>query len=274
MCFSVCIAHFMRTLHPKIAAGCAKQFDEDMLRDLAHLITGRESELSERAVTVAHLPVRLGGIGLFSQEALAPYAAVASLVLSMGVLQERSSAVGSGGGGSGGGGGGGSSGYAVCDALKEEYVEYVELCANTLSVQPADLLSLLPREAAHLQKKMLEVVHEVAWQKHFDSLDKFDRVRSLEACGKLSRGWLQAPPTAPPLVLSDEAVRYGLRRILLDEFPDVTQASRVCRYCNLTDSAYHHLQCSKTRPQHHPSHLCVQVPGAWHCVQHHSQGPS
>jgi hypothetical protein len=126
--------------------------------------------------------------------------------------------------------------------VEEDYDEYIKLCAGKLDVLPVDMLKWDQYVAGHMQKKLMDAVHEEAWAKFFQKLDSFDRVRILEACGKISRSWLQALPTARPLVLNDATVRYGLRRLLMDGFLEIVSPSKTC-VCNKTDSAYHHMAC-------------------------------
>ena len=86
LCFAPRLNHLIRTLHPEVVREGCRAFDKALMVALERT-TG--CPLLEHSVTMAQLPIRMGGLGLFSQEVLSPFAFGASFALSRQVLLDR-----------------------------------------------------------------------------------------------------------------------------------------------------------------------------------------
>jgi hypothetical protein len=106
-------------------------------------------------------------------------------------------------------------------------------------------LDLAESSSEHMQKKCVEVVHEVQWLHLYQSLSDSDRKRLLDNAGRFGRAWMFALPTSPVTTLTDAQVRYGLRCALLDPLLEVQSTTNVCE-CGQHDGPMHHLGCANT----------------------------
>eukprot|EP00300_Choanocystis_sp_HF-7_P020145 c20521_g1_i2.p1 GENE.c20521_g1_i2~~c20521_g1_i2.p1 ORF type:complete len:288 (+),score=18.31 c20521_g1_i2:532-1395(+) len=89
-CFFPTFNHFLRSMHPDVTAGGSRAFD-NVITDVVQEWFG---SLPEHGSGLIRLPVRLGGLGLVSQEQIREVCYGASFVLSQGVLRERGMGLG------------------------------------------------------------------------------------------------------------------------------------------------------------------------------------
>ena len=162
-CCFPCMVHLLRSQHPTVSLEGATDFDRAVEDALARWV----GPLSEAARVVAHLPTRLGGLGMFRQATLGSVAAGASFVLSHGFLRERGSPLSE----------------RQCNRMRG----CVKVCADNLNLQTDDLLAVEEWKNPHLQRRAAEVLHERAWDALFKSLDFEKRRRLLESSSPLAR---------------------------------------------------------------------------------------
>jgi hypothetical protein len=274
----------IRTLNPSSIHDECEQFDQQVIKCLEKIVydsvVESESQLNQTAIMIAQLPIRLGGLGLFSQLTLAPYASACSLIMSSKVLNDK--------------------GFQVDDQLIMRFSRAIKMCifnsnnqelspsikavmqnqnipvtssilnqltystssnpstdtqvpttTNTTSssvTQPSTLSSSLvasSKDCVINQKNSTDLIHEVAWLNIFKSLDSQTQHRFLDNGGRFGRAWIFALPTSQSTTLSDAQVRYGLRTILLDQFAETISPGNICR-CSRPDHPMHHLGCPST----------------------------
>ena len=221
-CFFPTMVHLLRSQHPDVSKDGAVAIDLEVERSLERWV----GALSATAKVVAHLPTRLGGLGLFRQEALSTIAAGSSFVLSQGVLNSRAMPLS----------------VLQIDRMRP----CVQLCADNLDMPVETLTSEDEWKNPHMQRRAAEVMHERVWKALFNSLELEDRRRLVEASMPLARAWLHSLPTSNPTTLRDVEVRYALHRTLLFTL-HAEPNSAVCSKCNSRHDALHHLSCSSTK---------------------------
>lgn len=221
LCFAPRLNHLIRTLPPDVVLEGCQRFDAVLMGAIGKIVG---HEMTPRAMALAQLPIRMGGLGVFSQATLSPFAYGASFVLSQRVLRSR--------------------GYVISDATSRVYEPFVKLCESNLML-PADtvVVDLEVEEMKNLQRRASEAMHEQAWSALFDSMSLTEQVQFVELGSCLARPWLHVIPSDNRFVLKDEAVEYGLCRHLLLPTKTDPVAPTVCRWCNKTAHPRHYLTC-------------------------------
>ena len=233
LCYFPRLVHLIRTMHPEIVGpGCAA-FDAEIGRALGRFVGSPLDAISSQ---ISQLPPRMGGLGLLSQAALSPIAFGSAFVLAQGTLADRQS--------------------PVSPALHNLAAPFFLQCASNIDLPVDELLGARGRDLANLQSRASEPIHEASWKDVFDRLPaarvpQGDGARERTACrlraafvelgAPLSRPWMSALPVGAHLRLSDDAVRYALRRALLMPHCDFTPDHR-CP-CNAPLDLLHHLCC-------------------------------
>jgi hypothetical protein len=182
----------------------ARRFDSIISTTIARYADDRQ--LPASATRISQLPKRLGGLGLFSQTAVKPLAAASSFVMAFGVLHDR--------------------GIPLSSRSRTAMDVPLRLCASNLNIQPVEkLLSPDERDQPNIQGRATTLLHETTWLGIFQEASAKDKVRLLENCGALARGWMSALPLPGTTMLSNNHARYALRRTLLSPFADITAPS-------------------------------------------------
>ena len=234
LCYFPTLNHLVRSLHPSITAPGTQAFDAVVSNAIASWlqpppapgsVPAPPAPLGPLSSAILQLPTRLGGLGLFSQHFLRPYAAGASFVLSQGVLRNRN--------------------HPLSQASYEAMNEFVSLCAVNLTMPVDTLLSPDECSAPHLQRRCLEKPHEEAWYELFQSSSNSIRIRLLENSAPLARSWLHLHPVCRLTELSDAEVAFALRRTLIKPLTDLPPNDN-CRLCFEALSPSHHLTCTGT----------------------------
>ena len=179
-------------------------------------------------------------VGMLPQAALSPLAFGSAFVLAQGTLADRHS--------------------PVSQALYEVAGQFVHQCAINIDLPEDQLLAARGPALSNLQSRASEVIHEAKWKEIFDRLPArvppADVMPARTACrlrasfvelgAPLSRPWMSALPVGAHLRMSDDVVRYALRRGLL------------MPHCEFTPD--HHCPCGvPLQPQHHL--CCAQQQG-------------
>jgi hypothetical protein len=222
-CYFPCIVHFLRTLHPDVSFTGSAQYDHVTRDALADWVG---CALPADSVTIAQLPSRFGGLGLFSQCNLRRIAFGSSYVLAQGVLRRCSRPLSQ------------SSLDLVQDCL--------QLCADNLNLPAAALTEDEECFRPHLQRRATELSHERSWRALFDRLSDPLRYRLLENSAPLARAWLHSLPCSPAYTMHDNTTLYAIRRTLLLHELYPPPANGMCRRCGRIHSATHHLECRGT----------------------------
>ena len=89
-CFFPCFSHFLRTISPNVTLLPARAYDDTVWRCL----TSWFGDLPDHSKSIAQLPTRFAGLGLFSQERIAGVAYGASFIQSYDILKRRDATVG------------------------------------------------------------------------------------------------------------------------------------------------------------------------------------
>ena len=131
---------------PPVIADACSRFDQLLMDKLSDLVGVSLSPLS---MGCAQAPLRMGGLGVFSQQSLSPYAFGAAFTLSQGVMREK--------------------GLPMCDPLHQYSKQYVDLCASAIDMPVDELLQSGFREI-HLQSRAVEPLHLRKWQERFGML--------------------------------------------------------------------------------------------------------
>ena len=236
-CYFPVLNHLLRTLLPNVGAAGARRFDNIISTTIARYADDRQ--LPASATQISQLPKRLGGLGLFSQSAIKPLAAASSFVMSYGALHDR--------------------GLPLSPRSRTAMDQALRLCASNLNIKPVEkLLSPEERDQPNIQARATAFLHETTWLGLFQRATPNDKVRLLENCGALARGWLSALPLPGTTMLSNNHARYALRRTLLSPFADITTASGPCPRCSCPDHPTHHLACRITGPLRTIRHTAIK----------------
>ena len=223
LCFFPSLNHILRTLDPRVGNDGIERYQDAVYRSIMNW-SGDSSVDGDVAKVIMQLPVRMGGLGLFAQDKLRSIAFSACFVLSQGELRRR--------------------GRPVSRAMYQNIMELIELCAVNIKLSAIELLSDDQCFGKHLQRRANEVNLERDWRWVYDNLPSdLMRMRFLENCGPLARGWIQQGPTDPSVTLTNEETKYGLRKTLLSEFvagPPNTRCS-----CGKRVNQSHHLTCTE-----------------------------
>ena len=217
-CFFPVFSHFLRTMPPSVTLGPAYDFDKAVQETL----TSWFGKMSAPFIDVAQLPVRLGGLGLFSQVALRAPAYASSYIESQHTLRVRE--------------------FTFCDEATQLFSHLATLCTDNLNWPDAN--ELMAEPPSHLQKRVMERVHSEQWFSVFQCLPGSLRARFVENGERFARGWLHAVPSFPLLRLTDTQVQYAVRRTLLQQPQDAGRWALDTCACGRSGSDLHHLACS------------------------------
>ena len=220
------LIHYLRTLHPCIVAHGAAMFDSCLENTISDWLSSPQVPLSGDAKTIMHLPLRLGGLGLFKQEDLSIFAFGSSFTLSQGVLRDRN--------------------LPIADSTLVLYREGAQACADALNLPLDSLLSDDHFKTPHLQRRCWEYHQEIQWRDLYQRLRPQPRARLLENSAPLSRAWTLVVPSYKLVQLSDAEVRYALKRTLLFDSFEPPPPSRTCPECGAVWWVLHHLNCPHT----------------------------
>ena len=210
------------------------------------------------------LPLSLGGLGVFKQATIAPFAAAAAFVQANAILRDR--------------------GTPSLDPRRqgtgmEWVVPGLQRGASSLGLTVDDVLELPVTGGARLQRQMLRGFHLTNWKNLFLDLQEQPALQAnlLELGGKLGRSWLAALPTLPHLVIPPASVRIGLRMRLLDAFDVGRTRSGMCESCHHpVHSALHHAfscpQRSHLRSTRHEVVKTAMSTGVQADGRHHPHG--
>lgn len=229
-CLVPTTGHLLRTLHPVVSRRGALEFDSAVSEALGALCGNAFTSVSHATPTsdaALQLPIRLGGVGLTSHVTLAGWAHTASRILSQSVLRERG--LGS-------------------DLQSDHGVRYDQLCiaaSIALDCDPDVLRSAQPTILRHLQRTLLEVVHEENWFTLFNSLPDSSRTLLLDNSGRIGRRWLGLIPTSAATTLPDDVVRFGLRTTMLTPLAETRASTGTC-LCGKESNAFHYLACDRS----------------------------
>ena len=235
LCFAPRLIHLVRTMHPRVIQAACAQFDQLMEHEVQRLAG---QTLDRVAKSVIHLPIRMGGLGIFHQEEIAPNAIGASFLLSHHVLTERH--------------------YHVSDELVNAVKPFLKPAQDIFNLSAEEVLQQHGL-TCHMQRRMCEAKQEQRWEEVFTQLniDHARRVQLVENMSPLARPFLNAIPSHRLVELSDPQCAYGLcRTLLLFPVPALQPSDplgaiggshgRPCSCCHAPDvSARHHLQCNK-----------------------------
>ena len=122
-----------------------------------------------------------------------------------------------------------------------------------------------PKRAPEGQRRACELLHEQNRSQLVEKLTPQEHLLFLETSDSLGRAWLQATPSSPALLLSDDEARYALCRTLLSSRSAEGCRQIICNRlssgtCGLNDTPGHHLVCKATgrlRTTRH--HSCVAI---------------
>ena len=223
LCFFPVLVHLLRTQHPDIGDVDTARFDETVWTALETWVADRY--VCDEAQAISQLPQRMGGLGLFSQNKLHAVGFGTGFALSQGVLLKR--------------------GMGVTASLYLKMSEFTTLCANNLNLPESEFLTE-EWDKRHLQRRCMELVHERAWKEVFDGLSDPVRARLVESCSPLARGWMKVIPSDDGFsTMTDDQVRYALRRQLLSEFKELATAQGNCAQtgCDGRHHPMHHVTC-------------------------------
>ena len=104
---------------------------------------------------------------------------------------------------------------AVSEALSHHAHQWLSVCADNLNLPRADDLLDALGYKQQLQKHALERVHELKWAEVYAAVTPEQKVRLVEGAEPFANSWLRAIPAHPGLTLTDQQVKYGTQRILL-----------------------------------------------------------
>ncbi len=237
LCYFPALNHLLRTLPPTIGIRGVEEFDT-VTWDAISRWTG-DPTLPPYAPIIARLPQRLGGLGLFSQAQLKPYAATSAFLMSRGFLRTRQLTLSS-----------------ACDF---PFRNHIQQCAVNLELPVDKLLDGRFWKEGHVQRRIMEPRYELEWMALFPRIPMESQLRLLENTLPLSRAWLQILPTANVTCLKDEETRYALRKILLSPFQETYTKSMTCfnTECNRPCTPSHHLVCKHTAPSRTIRHTAM-----------------
>ena len=221
-------ANYLLRTHPThIVLQAMEEFDAAILgavKRMAHVdseewdklrreVSARYDETrAELLGAIAGLPPSMGGLGIASAKATAPYAYAASIVMAEAVLVDKYGALM------------GPETLGV-DLRWTRGAEGAALLGEKLLLAPGDEPEARPRsnDVRQLQHLMMEPIHHYTQLKVFntlaDSPHKSDQDRATRFVERissvLSRQWMHLGPTAPVQRLSDFEVMVGLRVALM-----------------------------------------------------------
>ena len=226
-CFSPQLLHLTRTQHPDAIRSQCAEFDRILYAEICRLA----GVIVEFTPTV-YLPQRTGSLGVFSQLGISPSAYASSFVLCQGVLREKE--------------------MPISTSTLLTYEPYFNLCAYAIALpEGASVLSDPHYRTPQLQRRTAEVYHARADECFMGLLrrspDPLRLIsRRVEASYVLARTWINSLPTGNCFILSDEMVRFGLRRMLLTDVFDPLVADVTdprCRSCGDYWFDEHYLWC-------------------------------
>ena len=247
MCYFPTLNHLLRTLPAGVGIEGVVQFDRTIFDIALGFI--RSESISAESRNILNLPGRLGGLGLFNQEELKPLAAGASYILSRGYLASVST--------------------ALSPSSDDTMRVVVQQCADNMNLPVADLLApTFWKDEKHIQRRAAEMWRESAWEDVLKALGqpsgpvhnfemwvtsregllaRSSQVRFLEGSTVLARAWTNVIASDRSRRLDDVEVRYALRRMCLDTFPEcqpLAPAFKCARStCAMDDDPTHHLLC-------------------------------
>ena len=229
LCWFPSLNHLLRTLRPNVGIEGIIAYDSIICNAVYSWINDPIGiPATPRFREILGLPLRLGGLGLFSQTSLKPFASTSSFVASRDFLATR--------------------GYIVSDECIRDHSCNLHRTANNLNVKVEDLLSPQLARSKNLQRRSAELMHEKTWENTFRSIeDGTTRLRFLENSSPVARGWLQIFPTNASKLLSNMEVRYALRKIFLSTFPECVSPTQMCASCHQASHPTHHLSCTSTQ---------------------------
>ena len=239
-CFYPVCNHLLRTTHPDVGVSSVRQFDDLIANTVLSWARDPSLLLSNVSRDIMCLPIRLHGLGMFSQVAIKPIAAASGLVLSLGVLRNRHA--------------------RLSDRQLSRYDSALAQCATNLNMLVPELISDDHCFDPEVQRRACEIIHERSWKSVMDRLPSdAERTRFLEGCGVLSRSWLHAIPFIKCFELSDGETRYAIRRTLHSNFDEAVSNSGFCARCGREgDNPAHHLACTSSQAEMTVRHTCIK----------------
>ena len=216
------LGHLLRTLPTGVGDEGVKKFDRIVSSTVLSWIGDSALDM-KRAKEIFRLPVRMGGLGLYSQARIRPFAQAASYVLSRGALEAK--------------------GMPLDPAMDDVFEMEVDKLAAAIGWSSQHMMTE-KWESPQLQRLGTELGHERRWRKLFDGLDTVAmKSRLLENAGAVARGWIHDNPVHLSVSLRDEEVRMALRSMALSGFQATETQTGRCS-CSKVTHPTHFLSCS------------------------------
>ena len=162
-CYAPTLNHHLRNMHPDDVRDAATEFDLIIISTLSRL---SGFTLSEKNITAARLPVKLGGLGLLSNADLCPYAATACYLLSAATLGKKN--------------------IPIFGLRAHSLAADIKLCADHLNIPALDI-GLFALNAK-LQCSMTRTLHQLNWLDLFLTCGNNDNGGS-KACSENQSTW-------------------------------------------------------------------------------------